>query len=59
MMVGLSASPIGPGPGRGRLMGLGLDSGMQSGIAIIGVLAFVWFGITVLGITKSGQKKRA
>lgn len=49
---------VGPHPMRARGMhGLGLDSGLQNGLVIVGALAFAYFALTILAISKSGGKK--
>lgn len=58
MLLGLNAAATTLGP-RGRNVRLrGLDPGVQSGLTIIGALAFGAFVLTVLGISKSAEKKR-
>lgn len=53
--------PIMVGPSKMQpvraLRGLGLDAGLQSGLTIIGALAFAYFALTILAISKSVDKR--
>ncbi len=43
-------------PTHAQLRGLGLDSGIQNGLVIVGALAFAFFALTIMGISKSVDK---